>query len=185
MWAIPAYNDNSPGEAFAPLFLEMARIDPTTTRMRTVLDAGCGGGKGALALAAMGFRVAMIDFTDAGLTPEAKALPFTEAALWEDLSIRGGYRFGGKADYVYCCDVLEHVPTEFTMLVVRRLLDVARQGVFLSICLTEDNFGIWVGKPLHNTVRPFTWWRDNLQVLGNVVECRDLLDVGLFYVEPV
>lgn len=180
VWAVPSYGDHSPGAQFVPAFLEMARIDPDATRMLTVLDAGCGSGKGAMALAARGFRVSMVDVTDAGLVADAQSIPFNEASLWADLTTL----CGGKVDHVYCCDVLEHIPTEFTMLVIRRLLDVARSGVFLSISLVPDNFGIWVGKPLHLSVFPFTWWRDNLRALGHVVECRDLVDTGLFYVEP-
>ncbi len=183
IWAVPAYADVSPGEQCVPLFSEMAGIDPTTTRGLTVLDAGCGSGKGAVALAAQGFRVSMVDLTDAGLVPAATALTFVEAALWDDLT-RLGYLFGGKADYVYCCDVLEHIPPEFTMLVLRRLLDVARRGVFLSISLVPDTFGAWVGKPLHQTVQPFVWWRDHLNLLGCVVASRDLIETGVFYVEP-
>ncbi len=184
VWAVPAYSTHSPGASLAPLFVEMARIDPTTTRMLTVLDAGCGAGQGAVALTALGFRVAMVDVTDAGLVPEAKAIPFTEAALWDDLRIRGGYRFGGKVDYAYCTDVLEHIPPEFTMLVVQRLLDVARRGVFLSISLVPDQFGVWVGKSLHRSVRSFVAWRDDLATISRVVECRDLINCALYYLKP-
>jgi SAM-dependent methyltransferase len=167
-----------------PLFMEMSG-----TTGGSVLDAGCGSGKGALALAARGFRVVMCDVTDAGVMPAATALPFVRASLWNDLVTAIGMEIEQTAtydtpqvDYVYCCDVLEHVPTEFTMLVLSRLLDVARHGVFLSIALVPDGFGVWVGETLHQTVRDFCWWRDRLRDLGELVECRDLINTGVYFV---
>lgn len=175
MWQLPQYHKESPGESLLPIFLDMA----TPQRGASVLDAGCGAGKGALALKAAGLSVSMTDLTDAGLLPDAKAIPFHQGVLWEPL---------GRADppvaydYVYCCDVLEHIPTPFTMLVVSRLLEVAPL-VFLSISLRADNFGVLIGKTLHHTVQSFTQWRDQLHTIGCIVECRDLLHTGVFLVE--
>lgn len=175
MWALGSYGDTSPGEQFLPLFLDMSR----TTMRGSILDAGCGSGKGALALAAAGFAVQMCDLTASGLLPEARRLPFTETVLWANLKREIGF-----TDWVYCTDVLEHVPTAFTMLAVSRMLEVCRRGAFLSIYLLPDRFGAWVGKPLHQTVQSFTWWRDALKELGTVQECRDLVSTGVYLVTP-
>jgi hypothetical protein len=35
---------------------------------------------------------------------------------------------------------------------------------------------------LHQTVQPFTWWRDSLKELGTIVEARDLLTDAAFLV---
>lgn len=179
MWLVEDYAKTSPGGQLVPAFLEMSGATPR----QTVLDAGCGSGKGAMALRDAGFKVTMCDLTPSGLLPEAD-LPFYEACLWDDLRTIGGYRLGGKFDYVYCCDVLEHLPTPFVMLAVSRLLQVARKGVFLSIALQGDNFGVWVGKPLHQTVYGFVQWRDLLNTIGHVKECRDMLMNGIYLVEP-
>ena len=174
IWAVEAYAAHSPGELFLPLFLDMAQPVPGAV----ILDAGCGSGEGALALRDKGFRVVLCDLTDAR-SPEARALPFAEVCLWDNLT-----RHVGRADYCFAADVLEHIPSQFTMLVVSRLLDVARRGAFFSICLVPDNLGVWVGKPLHQTVQSFTWWRDALAELGTVQECRDLIQTGVYYVVP-
>lgn len=182
MWALEAYADHSPGAVMAPIFVEMAeRMDSRRIQWRaaSVLDAGTGSGKGALALRDAGFRVTTCDLTDAGLVPEAQDLPFHQVALWDDLGRTVGYH-----DFVYCCDVMEHIPPTFTMLVVHQLLKVARQGVFLSISLVPDSFGMWVGKPLHQSVQSFTAWRDQLATIGEVVEARDLLTSGVYLVRP-
>lgn len=172
IWALPAYAERSPGEQYLPLFLDMAHPD----RRDSFLDAGCGAGKTALALVAQGYPdVRLCDLTDAGLSDEARTLPFDTACLWEPLMWR--------VDWVICTDVLEHIPTPFTMLVVSRLLEVAKKGVFLSISLMPDQFGAWVGKPLHQTVQTFAQWRDQLAALGRVTACRDLLHCGVYLVE--
>lgn len=176
--AVEAYSTHAPGEHYVDAFQDMARATVGEMHIGSVLDAGCGTGKGGLALAAKGFRVELADLTDAGLTDEAKKLPFHQVCLWDDL------RRLGYFDHIYCCDVLEHVPPTFTMLVVVRLLARARKGVFLSIALQPDQFGVWVGRHLHQTVQSFTAWRDQLACIGRLVESRDLLATGLYYVEP-
>lgn len=185
VWATPHYGDFAPGEHYVPIFREMAGLtDDVALSHLLVLDAGCGSGKGALQLESEGFRVIMADMTNAGLVDDARDLPFHEVCLWDDLSAQLGYLPGGKVDFAYCCDVMEHIPPQLTMLVVRRLLDITISGVFLSISLVPDHFGAWVGTSLHQTVQPFTWWKENLGAIGRVAECRDLLDTALFYVVP-
>ncbi len=169
------YGDVSPGERYFDAFLDMA----TPKLPAAVLDAGAGSGKGAVILARNGFKVHCCDLVPDGLVEEARDFPFTPVCLW-----RKFWRQTGMFDFVYCCDVLEHIPTPFTMLVVSRLLEAAKDGVFLSISLTPDMFGEMVGKPLHQTVQSFVTWRDQLAELGTLRESRDLLHTGLFYLEP-
>lgn len=196
MWALESYAQNSPGERYAEVFTKVA--EETAGRRGSVLDAGCGSGKGSLALARAGFQVMACDLTPDGRVPEmAGVIPFQEACLWHDLSslaymARAWYgidmssgKVGAenmKFDHVYCTDVLEHLPTAFTMLVVARALQVVRYGVFVTVSTQPDRFGVWVGKHLHQTVQPFTWWRDALSEVGQLTEARDLGPNALFYV---
>jgi 2-polyprenyl-3-methyl-5-hydroxy-6-metoxy-1,4-benzoquinol methylase len=183
IWSsVDAYADHAPGEQWAPLFLALVG-----DARGTLLDAGCGTGKGGLVLAEAGFDVTLADFTSYGLTPDARALPFASICLWHDLrpiTLGKGHPGRMSFDYVYCCDVLEHVPPQFTMLVVDQLLRVTRHGLFLSVALTPDHFGAWIGKPLHQTVQAFTWWRDSLSELGTMMEARDCQKTGLYWMRP-
>lgn len=174
IWSHDEYASFSPGAEYVDLFIDMSGA----VCGQTVLDAGAGSGKGAVALAERKFRVSMCDLTSAGLVRKANSIPFTRVNLWSDLSTVG------RHDWVYCCDVMEHLPMPFTMLVASRLLDVATRGVFFSISLVPDQFGALIGQPLHKSVQSFVEWRTQLSELGKMVECRDLISTGLYVVRP-
>lgn len=174
MFALDTYRGaSSPGERLAPLFAGWAAPDSI------VLDAGCGMGQGGAALARLGYRVCYCDLVQAN----AALSPFMTACLWSAADLRQLRAFG-RIEYVYCCDVLEHVPPPFAMLVVSNLLQLARRGVFLSISVVPDQFGAWVGKPLHQTIQRFDQWRDQLREVGRVTDARDLGVAGVYCMEP-
>lgn len=185
------YADTAPGQGWAGRFAALTGAEAGAT----VLDAGAGSGKGALALSAQGFKVAMCDLTPEGLIETAQDLPFQQACLWHDLrpvaflsNLALGLTLSSDdemaVDWVFCCDVMEHLPKEFTLLSIANMLAIARHGVFLSITFVPDNFGVMVGKPLHQTVESFVWWKERLAEIGHVVEARDCLASGVFVVEP-
>ncbi len=183
---VTGYGQFAPGEQYLPLFTEIINLFPNRRPQNTtILDAGCGSGKAAAALHAASYNVRLCDLTDEGLVPEARHLPFYSASLWNDLYFvtRGfGHPNRTTADFVYCCDVLEHIPKQFTMLAIDQMLRVADTGLFLSVSLVPDSFGVWAGKNLHQTVESFVWWRDALRELGHVGEARDLLANAIFFV---
>lgn len=167
-WDLPEYSEYSPGAHFAPVFAELVPAPAC------VIDLGCGKGDGGVALAALGYDVTYLDLVRVPGHPE----PFIEQPLWDHIPwlITNGYDAG------YCCDVLEHIPTEMVGLVLHRIADATEQ-TFFSIGLTADVFGQRIGEPLHLTVRPFTWWRDLLKMFGTVLDARDLGNTGLYFVK--
>lgn len=166
----------TPGLRNLALFKDV--LGPQIDLGGTLLDVGCGDGTTGLAYRDLGFDVTLSDLSDEWLVPEARALPFVPHAVWQPFPQMA--RLGGRYDVVTAVDVLEHVPEAFTMLAVSQLLHLGRR-VFLTIALQPDTWGIWVGKPLHRTVQPFTWWRDHLREVGVVLECRDCLAFGLYW----
>lgn len=194
-WNMGGYGDFSPGEKYLPIFLDALPEqfkDPLNNPLQgqTILDAGAGSGKGTKALLAKGFKVAMCDVSFDGLDDPAllQEVPAVQACLWHDL-VPVSYMaqafdpaFKDGFDWAYCCDVMEHIHPQFTMLVAQQLLNIVRNGVFFSISLVDDQFGYFAGEPLHKTVKPFTWWRDSLGELGPVVDARDLGNVGTYLV---
>jgi malonyl-CoA O-methyltransferase len=87
-----------------------------------VADIGCGTGRHALRLAAIGARVTAVDFSEAMLArartkPGAEGITFVQHDLTTRLSLaEGGF------DRVVCCLVLDHIPDlEFFFGELRRI----------------------------------------------------------------
>jgi SAM-dependent methyltransferase len=178
VWAdVAEYRTVSPGEQLVGPFLAMTGVKPG----QSIVDVGCGTGRAAMKLRALQMDVTLVDATKFALDEEVekyieecKEERFIETCLWQHWTERFEPR-----DFAFCCDVLEHIPKEFTMLVVERCLQ-ATQTAFFSIAFDADSFGATIGEPLHLTMESFEWWRDHLGELGHLYEARDLQARGLF-----
>jgi hypothetical protein len=168
---VPEYRNFSPGMQNVDRFMSI--INPAAGS--SLVDVGCGEGKAGLDFQARGLLVDWVDITDAGLSPEVpRKRGFTQSAIWHWAPAPGW-------DYGFCCDVMEHIPPEYTMLCIARIMDACETAWF-QICNVPDQFGQRIGRPLHLTVQPFTWWRDRLSDFGMLVEARDLCGNSLFVV---
>ena len=167
IWSVSRYHDFSPGEQYAPIFAAQFEPDKSVT----IIDAGCGAGAGGRALKDLGYT--NVTFLD--LVSVTKEAPFVQTALWDNWGTP-------LSDWVFCCDVLEHIPTEYVGLVLHRIRIQCAQA-FLSIGLTDDAFGKVIRDELHLTVKPFDWWRDFLKEFGEVEDARDLGVTGMYHVK--
>jgi 2-polyprenyl-3-methyl-5-hydroxy-6-metoxy-1,4-benzoquinol methylase len=176
IWAHPAYRESpSPGLQNVERFLRT--MDPA--KNHSLVDIGCGTGAAGLQFEHWGLRVNWVDLTDAALDAGVDRTRFCKAAMWQPQWLqmkRSGW------DYAFCCDVLEHLPIEFTMLAVERMLQGCRTA-WLQIAFFADGHGAKIGKQLHLTVQPFEWWRDHIAALGKLIDARDLCGHGLFVVQ--
>jgi 2-polyprenyl-3-methyl-5-hydroxy-6-metoxy-1,4-benzoquinol methylase len=175
IWSVEQYKDYSPGEENVARFLSV--IKPN--RGESLVDLGCGAGIAGKELKENGLDVYWVDLTDSALDNEIDRKRFTKCSIWERNWTRK--RTMGW-DYGFCCDVLEHIPTEFTMLTLDRITSSCRT-TWLQIAFEPDSFGPLIGQPLHLTVQSFTWWRDRIAKFGKLVEARDLCGCGLFVVK--
>jgi len=158
------YRRIAPGERFAEHFLKLAK----PTRRQTVYDFGCGTGRGA-ALIAEHCRVVGFDFTDNSRdTSVLDAFEFRQHDLTRPVDLP-------RADFGYCTDVLEHIPTEDVATVLRNIFE-ASKAVYLNISTVEDHCGALIGEALHLTVRPLNWWL--LQVMGLGLRVQLAQDIG-------
>lgn len=151
MWNHPKYRELSPGEELVPTFLSLVG-----ERRGKLIDFGCGTGRAGAKLAAAGFEVYLVDFTensrDAGVD-----LPFVQTDLTLPLHL--------KAECGYCTDVLEHLPTEQVQSAICNIMACVDK-CFFQVSTVHDNLGAAVGRSLHLTVRPYSWWAQQFRQLG-------------------
>jgi SAM-dependent methyltransferase len=177
VWSLRDYKEFSPGLENVERFMKVVNpVHPAGGLGRSLYDVGCGAGVAGLAFEERGFRVTYVDLTDAGLDPRVDRTNFIKAPIWTDWMYE-------RHSYAFCCDVMEHIPTEFVMLSLSNIIRSATLS-WINICNMEDKFGDILGEPLHLTVRPFNWWRDRIRSLGTVIEARDLCGTSLFVVTP-
>jgi hypothetical protein len=177
IWAIPEYKRHSPGLVNVERFMRV--MNPPPLDGLSLVDIGCGAGVAGLEFERRGFAVHWMDLTAAGLDPDVDRDRFIEAPLWDR---SWPLRKRNRWDYGFCCDVLEHVTTEYVMLCVDNILSSCRTA-WLQVALRPDEFGKMIGEPLHLTVRPYDWWLVRLASVGKVVDARDLCGDGLYVVQ--
>jgi|SRR5215204_5673103 len=174
MWAVPEYADKSPGLDNVERFISVLK----PAMGSPMVDIGCGTGGAGLALQNQHhMRMWWLDISSAALDPAVPRLRFIKTPLWRQWP----YQIRPAWEYGFCCDVLEHIPTEFTMLSIERIVRACRVS-WLQISLVPDVFGQAIGQTLHLTVRPFRWWLERIAVLGEVIDARDLISSGLYVV---
>lgn len=172
IWSLDEYrNAHSPGEENVERF--MAVMSPEIRS--TIIDIGCGAGRAGLAFDRNGFKAHWLDITGVALDPDVDRRRFIETPLWSH------WAHGRHWHYGFCCDVLEHIPPEYVMLVCDRILS-ACDTAWLQISNLPDEFGKLIGEPLHLTVQPYSWWLLRLATIGRVVDARDLCGSSLFIV---
>lgn len=179
MWDKPEYRQVAPGEKIAHEFLKQAK----PKQGATVLDLGCGTGRGGLNLAFFGgLDVTMVDFADncldedivPMLETQKHALRFVEADLSQPLPVQAAYGF--------CTDVMEHIRPHHVDIVIENCL-AAAQHVFFQISTVDDRAGVLVGHKLHLSVHPYEWWLKKLKDHKCVIHWSKQTDnTCLFYV---
>ena len=170
MWTHSSYRRDSPGELMALMFLKEAG----PRKGSEIIDFGCGTGRASFMLALFGgMKVMMLDFADNCLDPEVREALVTQKDM---LSFRCADLVQGSpvtAPYGYCTDVMEHIPEEDVPAVLTNIMSAAHH-VFFSIATVQDRLGQeTIGKDLHVTVRPVSWWMERLNEAGATVHwCR-------------
>ncbi len=173
MWMCDDYATYSPGEQWLGTFLDLVKEEAFGRLPGTVLDIGCGTGRAGKQLEEKGFTVSYLDIVDVREDREG-------VFYWGNLWSEDTWQPIGKMNYGYCCDVMEHIPTEYVGLTLDTISHHCTRA-FFTISLMPDQFGLRIGEPLHLTVQPFMWWRDCLKEFGDLIDARDCLDTGVFY----
>jgi SAM-dependent methyltransferase len=141
----------------------------------SIIDFGCGTGQVAKDFLAQELKVTLIDHAENCLDEEISLLTklfpekiqFVEACLWD---LPDHLK---PADWIFCCDVLEHIPESQVERVLSGMAQRTLKGGFLSICLAEDLFGHKaMGIPLHLTVNDQSWWETKIAAHWKILDSR-------------
>jgi 2-polyprenyl-3-methyl-5-hydroxy-6-metoxy-1,4-benzoquinol methylase len=185
MWNVPSYRHTSPGylqiESFLGFFKDL--IEPCDS----IIDFGCGSGFTALPLIENGFNVHLIDIASNALADKIAALTllapdrvrFTQGCLWDlpdDVL---------SEDFCYCMDVLEHIPPEKVDDVLWHISKRSKKGGALQVYLLDEPFGNLIGKTLHLTIKPLSYWIEKIGTYFDIKEIKSIIpDVRYtFFVE--
>ena len=178
LWGeVPDYRINSPGEQMLMPWLKIVKPLPQAS----VIDFGCGGGKAAMVMGLMSFRVRLVDIAANCLAPEVAELVAAGRLSFRAADITDPGLDLEPADLGYCCDVMEHIPTDRVEQTIRNIVRIAADSFFL-VNFCDDHFGADIGETLHLTVRPYSWWLDLFRSLATITDARDLCGKGIFRV---
>lgn len=168
---VPAYRTDSPGELLVDHFFHS--FADQLKAGESIIDFGCGTGRVAKRFLEKSLDTTLIDFCGNCLDPGVQLLitllpekiRFVQACLW-DLSNEIA-----PADWIYCCDVLEHIPEDKVEIVLEAMASRNLLGGYFGIALQEDHFGKEVFKePLHLCVRDKDWWAQKLRAHWEIKE---------------
>lgn len=157
IWERPEYRRISPGmmeceRAFAVMEMKKGK---------SLIDFGAGPARATLWFRQQGLKVTAVDFAPNARETDVK---FVEACLWDMPETLK------PADYGFCTDVMEHIPSEKVNDVLNGIAKRAKVGVYFRIATRPDKMGRLIGKPLHLTVQTGEWWRRKLEEFFPLVD---------------
>lgn len=156
IWEEPLYRSGVGGVNYLTEFLDRVDVENSV-----VVDFGCGEGKTFAPLKDAGAQVILIDIADNCLPDNNFEKAFLRHDLSEPLSL--------SADYGYCVDMMEHLPTHQVGDVIDNIFTVVNKCYFM-ISLVPDKCGELIGETLHLTVEPADWWQGAFTSRGKTVD---------------
>lgn len=170
VWEHPEYRAISPGWQEK----ERAWLLLGCKRGKSLNDYGAGTGRATAWFRNMGLHVLAIDHAKNALET---SVPFCQACLWEMSMVP-------PADLGFCCDVMEHIPTEMVARTIKMIGMWTREAVYFRIATRQDVMGPrLLGEPLHLTVKTAQFWVDELKEVFPMVDVveetsRDLICIA-------
>jgi len=169
MWDVPVYRHTSPGSNLSLDFLRYFAKEMQVGD--TLADFGCGTGRAAHMFLERGLNVNLIDIAPNCLDGEIQALTlmmphritFTEACLWELTSDIE------SADWLYCCDVMEHLPEAYVEQTLAQLAQRNKKGGCFQIFLQDEPFGTLIEDHLHLTIQNQEWWVEKISKHWDII----------------
>lgn len=186
IWNVPSYRASSPGFLQTAVFFDFFKdlLKPHDS----ITDFGCGSGFSALSFLENNLTVHLIDIASNALHDKITALTllspdrikFTTSCIWElneDIP---------SSDWIYCVDVLEHLPTEKIDDALREIAKRTKKGGLLQIFLQDEPFGQLIGETLHLTIKPLPWWIEKINTHFSILGLAPIIPNVRYtiFVEP-
>lgn len=155
VWSYEGYRAQADGDRI----VELAWQELGCKAGDSLIDWGCGKGTPAQFFWDRGLRVTGFDIAANCLDPGID-IPFVTGCLWDELPDLL------SADYSFCTDVLEHVPTPKLRKSVQNIAEHTKRAAVIQVCCTPDSWGAKIDPPqrLHLTVMPPEAWLKLLQL---------------------
>ena len=172
MWENEPYRVTSPGKLSVEYFLDFikGRYCPGDS----LIDFGCGSAVATISFLEAGFKVCLVDIAENCLDESIQTLlllspdvSFFLAPLWKlPQSLE-------TSDWIYCMDVLEHLPPERVEKALQEMAKKTKKGGALQVFLLDEGMGKMIGETLHLTIKPLNWWIDLISTYWKIekVEC--------------
>lgn len=175
MWNQELYRKRSPGLLLATFFLY--HIQDRVKVGDSILDFGCGTGAASLLFFEKGLDVTLVDIANNCLSPIARDLvqnktakfKFIEASLWDlpqDLN---------PCDWIYCIDVLEHLPEPKLMEALQSMAKKTKKGGALQVFLEDETMGESIGEKLHLSIYPLNWWIEKISSFWKIEHVQEII----------
>ena len=160
------------------LLVFFAHFEKKFKKYHSITDFGCGRGETYFYFREKGLDVQFVDITDQGLLESVRNalvlgydLTFHEQSLWNmDARVV-------PTNWIFCVDVLEHIPTEKVDCVLEKMSNRTLLGGMFSICLKKDNCGAYIKEKLHLTVKSGAWWLERLSQYFHIQNFHYIDDV--------
>ncbi len=175
MWQQDPYRATSPGYLAAQDFLTFfeKRLQPSDL----LIDFGCGTGMAAIPFLQAGLNVSLVDIAENCLSENIETLKilsperiqFFTSSLWElPKSLP-------SSDWIYCIDVLEHLPPEKVEPSLKGMAQRTKKGGALQVFLIDEGMGRMIGETLHLTLRPLAWWTEKISSYWEIEKIETIL----------
>lgn len=100
---------------------------------------------------------------------------FSEHCIWDlPTSV-------GPADWIYCCDVMEHIPENVVEPTLWEMSKRTIKGGLIQVALGPDGFGARIGEELHVTIQSESWWTAKMKKYWDNISVERVNDYRVVY----